>query len=217
MSQAPCSDPQLQSITFAFEAAGNEAWRKNLKKKVEKWHGSAKNNAKRMGTLEEDCTNETNSFLDVLDSLEDAMKENEMNEADLQETNKHLFECVTRYNGSRTRRDMKGICYELAAVEFLLLEKQLFYCNEYIEKVKSQCKKKKTKNDDVISQLIKKSENSFEKCKRKCLTLFMKPQQFSQLVGDVKDSNYKNIKIDGFEIDVYTIPFEDEEHFLWDG
>ncbi|ETO08751.1 hypothetical protein RFI_28637 [Reticulomyxa filosa] len=227
MSQAPCSDSQLRSITFAFEAAGNKIWRKNLKKKVEKWHGSAKNNAKRMCALEGDCTNETSSFLDVLDNLEDAMKENEMNEVDLQETNKHLFECVTRYNGSRTRRDIEEICYELAAVEFFLLEKQLLYCDEYIEKAKSQCKKKK--NDDVISQLIKKSEDSFEKCKRKCLTLFMfmshcfekdsnrKPLQFSQLMRDVKDSSYKNIKIDGFEIDVYTIPFEDEEHFLWDG
>ncbi|ETO34158.1 hypothetical protein RFI_02939, partial [Reticulomyxa filosa] len=121
------------------------------------------------------------------------------------------------------------ICYELSAVEFFLMERQLYYCDEYIEKVKSQCKKKKTKNDDAISQLILRSENSFEACKRKYLTLFMfmshcfekdsnrEPMQFSQLVRDVKDSNYENIMIDGFETNMCSIPFEDEEHILWDG
>ncbi|ETO15277.1 hypothetical protein RFI_22087 [Reticulomyxa filosa] len=229
MSKKPCSNAQLQSITFAFETAGNKTWRNNLKKKIEKWHGSAENNAKKMCDLEEDSTNKTNYFLDVLDGLEDAMKENEMNEADLQETNKHLFECVKRYNGSRSRRDIEEICYELSAVEFFLMERQLYYCDEYIEKVKSQCKKKKTKNDDAISQLILRSENSFEACKRKYLTLFMfmshcfekdsnrQPMQFSQLVRDVKDSNYKNIRTDGFEISLNIIPFEPDEHILWDG
>ncbi|ETO11663.1 hypothetical protein RFI_25713 [Reticulomyxa filosa] len=95
MSKKPCSNAQLQSITFAFETAGNKTWRNKLKKKIEKWHGSAKNNAKKMCDLEEDSTNKTNLFLDVLDGLEDAMKENEMNEADLQETNKHLESEIT--------------------------------------------------------------------------------------------------------------------------